>query len=108
MSITEVVDYIIEHAFAAEYMQVPNSDNYFRSSIPLPDNSQRSVCFHSRICRASSNVSGTGFNRDVPIKIPKFNRHVPIKILNFNRHVPIKAMRRQSRQRIISEGLGAF
>ena len=41
---------------------------------------------------ASSNVSGTGFNRDVPIKIPKFNRHVPIKILNCNRHVPIKAM----------------
>ena len=41
---------------------------------------------------ASSNVSGTGFNRDVPIKIPKFNRHLPIKILNFNRHVPIKAM----------------
>ena len=51
MSITEVVDYIIEYAFTAEYMQVSNSDNYFRSSIPLPDNSQRSVCFHSRICR---------------------------------------------------------
>ena len=71
-------------------------------------------------CRsASSNVSGTGFNRHVPIKIPKFNRHVPIKILKFNRHVPIKilkfnrqvpikAMRRQPRQRITSEGLGAF
>ena len=39
---------------------------------------------------ASSNTSGTDFNRHVPIKIPKFNRHVPIKILKFNRHVPIK------------------
>ena len=56
---------------------------------------------------ASSNMSGTDFNRHVPIKIPKFNRHVLIKILIFNRHVsikiifftkhlPIKEMRRQS------------
>ena len=35
---------------------------------------------------ASSNTSGTDFNRNVPIKIPKFNRHVPIKILKFNRN----------------------
>ena len=39
---------------------------------------------------ASSNTSGTDFNKHVPIKIPKFNRHVPIKVLKFNRHVPIK------------------
>ena len=35
-------------------------------------------------------MSGTDFNRHIPIKIPKFNRHVPIKILKFNRHEPIK------------------
>ena len=35
-------------------------------------------------------MSGTDFNRHIPIKIPKFDKHVPIKILKFNRHEPIK------------------